>query len=88
MSKRPRSFVWNYFEIIDESEFIVCMVGDCKMKIKQTHGNTSNLLKHLKTKHSKEHEDCAAQISVEKKKKSRFSTNTHTDHTKIPIVSK
>ena len=69
MSKRPRSSVWNYFEKIEESEFVVCTVGDCKTKIKQTHGNTSNLLKHLKTKHIKEHEDCAAQISAEKKKK-------------------
>ena len=69
MSKRPRSSVWNYFEKIEESEFVVCMVGDCKTKIKQTHGNTSNLLKHLKTKRIKEHEDCAAQISAEKKKK-------------------
>ena len=45
------------------------MVGDCNTKIKQAYGNTSNLLKHLKTKHIKEHDDCAAQIAAEKKKR-------------------
>ena len=46
------------------------MVGDCNTKIKRAFGNTSNLLKHLKTKHIKEHENCAAQIAAEKKKRS------------------
>ena len=56
-SKRPRSSVWSYFKREGEGEYAVCQVSGCRTKIKFCN-NTSNLLKHLKTKHIKEHTEC------------------------------
>jgi len=49
MSKRKRSAVWTYFEVNEETT----MCSLCKEAV-QTSGNTSNLLKHLKSKHFEE----------------------------------
>ena len=78
MNKRPRSSVWNYFQKDDDKEYATCIIGDCKTRIKQSCGNTSNLLKHLKTKHIKEHEECQKEIKIksEKRKKSMAATQS------------
>ncbi|XP_003388406.1 PREDICTED: zinc finger BED domain-containing protein 1-like [Amphimedon queenslandica] len=70
-TKRTRSSVWNHFEKADDPEYAVCLVQGCKTKIKQSCGNTSNLLKHLKTKHGKEHQECMDEMkaSTEKRRK-------------------
>lgn len=49
MSKRKRSAVWTYFEVDEETT----MCNLCKEAVK-TSGNTSNLMKHLKSKHFEE----------------------------------
>ena len=49
MSKRKRSAVWTYFEVDEETT----MCSLCKEAVK-TSGNTSNLMKHLKSKHFEE----------------------------------
>ena len=80
MNKRPRSSVWNHFQKDDDPEYAICVVGGCRTKIKQSCGNTSNLLKHLKTQHVKQHEECIKEIqeNSEKRKRmmSRKATNT------------
>ena len=71
MNKRPRSLVWNYFTKDDNPEYAICTIAGCKTKIKQTCGNTSNLLKHLRTKHIKEHEECVKDIKANEEKRKK-----------------
>ena len=68
MTKRVRSSVWNFFEKDDDPNYAMCLVSGCKTKIKQSCGNTSNLLKHLKA-----HQECMEEIkaTTEKQKKKK-----------------
>ena len=76
-SKRTRSSVWNFFHKEDtlDGPFTVCTIAACRTKIKQTGGNTSNMLKHLKTKHMKEYEECAKEIKENEEKRRKTTTN-------------
>ena len=73
LTKRVRSSVWNFFEKDDDPNYAMCLVSGCKTKIKQSCGNTSNLLKHLKAQHIKEHQECMEETkaTTEKPKKKR-----------------
>uniref|UniRef100_A0A1X7VJ64 BED-type domain-containing protein n=1 Tax=Amphimedon queenslandica TaxID=400682 RepID=A0A1X7VJ64_AMPQE len=71
IAKCCRSSVWNHFEKHDDPEYAVCLVNGCKAKIKQSCGNTSNLLKHLKTRHIKEHQECLDDMKANAEKRGR-----------------
>lgn len=52
--KRSKSLAWNYFERCDDDMTKAeCMF--CRKVLKQAHGSTSNLLKHLCSKHPVEY---------------------------------
>jgi hypothetical protein len=61
MTKHARSSVWNYFEKdFQDSNFALCLLQGCsKKRLKQSSENTSNLIKHLKSHHSKEYQEFA-----------------------------
>ena len=63
-------------------EYAIRTIAGCKTKIKQAYGNTSNLLKHLKTKHLKEHEECVKEMKANEEKRKK-STNNPTMQTTI-----
>ena len=56
MYKRSRSAVWNHFTKSEE-DYVTCQILGCKTKIKFCQ-NTSNLLKHIKSKHVVQYEAC------------------------------
>ena len=67
MYKRSRSTVWNHFTKSDEEDYVTCQILGCK-KFCQ---NTSNLLKHLKSKHVVQYEAC-----LEERRMSNESSTT------------
>ena len=66
MSKRPRSQCWNYF--IKDGDIAKCMVDreKCKTDVKHC-GNTTNMLKHLKSCHIEEYKNCVSETVQTKK---------------------
>lgn len=92
MTKCVRSSVWNFFEKVDDPNYATCLVSGCKIKIKQSCGNTSNLQKHLKAHYIKEHQECMEEIKAttekqQKKETDRYSTYPSTDIGKNHFVS-
>ena len=81
MNKHPRSSVWNYFQKDDDMEYAICMITGCKAKIKQAYGNTSSLLKHLKTNHIKKHEECVKEMKANEEKRKKSTNNPITQMT-------
>jgi hypothetical protein len=71
MTKHARSSVWNYFEKdFQDSNFALCLLQGCsKKRLKQSSENTSNLIKHLKSHHSKEYQEFADNAAAEKQSK-------------------
>ena len=70
--KRPvGSTAWNYFHK-DDDEFATCLVTGCKAKIKHSR-NTSNLLKHLKSRHLQQHQECLEERRLHNEKTGKKS---------------
>ena len=53
MAERKRSIVWTYFTTVSSNEATCDLCRKCLRYC----GNTTNLTKHLKVNHSKEHDD-------------------------------
>ena len=53
--KMSRSIVWNYFCVNDEDKTVRCIT--CNLEVKRDGGNTSNLRRHLQTKHKQLYAD-------------------------------
>ena len=83
-SKRPRSSVWTYFKKVDDDQNAACQL--CKTKLTYCK-NTSNLLKHLQTKHHKEYTECLEERKAnESQKKAKKNTNSSTPVQTIPSM--
>lgn len=53
MAERKRSIIWSYYTPVNNDE-ASCDV--CQKTIRHC-GNTTNMIKHLKVKHAKEHDE-------------------------------
>lgn len=77
MASRKRSAVWLYYQPGEDASKVVCMI--CLDAIQHC-GNTSNMLKHLRSKHHAEYAD------VEAKKKAEARTPREAAHV-VPAAS-
>ncbi|KAK3729710.1 hypothetical protein RRG08_010031 [Elysia crispata] len=76
MSRKRASEIWNYMEVDVGCDTAMCLI--CKSHFKYSKGSTSNLLKHVKTKH---------QLEFEGKKEPSTSCETVSVETPVRAMS-
>uniref|UniRef100_A0A1X7SDU3 BED-type domain-containing protein n=1 Tax=Amphimedon queenslandica TaxID=400682 RepID=A0A1X7SDU3_AMPQE len=76
--RKYRSPIWNYFDKV-EGNFAFCIL--CKVKYQHSN-NTSNLSKHLQTKHSSEWALCEEErkVAESEKQKRKSLVNERANH--------
>uniref|UniRef100_A0A1X7VHD4 BED-type domain-containing protein n=2 Tax=Amphimedon queenslandica TaxID=400682 RepID=A0A1X7VHD4_AMPQE len=82
-SKRSRSSVWTYFNKVHDDKNAACLI--CKSKLTYCK-NTSNLLKHLQTKHQKEYQECLEERKANENQKKAKGSESSTPVQTIPAM--